>query len=546
TVTGHQFQLLETVTDHQFQLLGTVTDHQFQLLGTVTGTVPPLALFQTFGKSIYEAEWLTNSNGPQIVLLKIDGARAKKDAMFYVELSRHPHIVQTFGLVDDASSENTNSVMLLQEWAPEGNLFEYIQDRSTVLNEIVLCEIFIQIADAMSFLTHNHIIHGDLACRNILVFRFDEMDSKYNLVKLTDFGLSRSSSIYNAVACGSSTVMTIVPVRYAAPEILSEKRPEAYTEKSDIYSMGVLMWEAFSKGLVPWNEIEKDEDVAIKIINGERLKRPLVCNDENWSIIMKCLSKLSKDRPNFIDLKRSLTELQFQFLNIKKSSILIDIPNTTTTTMSNECKTAETLLKVNTTQCLEKENERIKCKARDIANQPFIEKIPCEYCQDLFNLDKHNAHEIDQRVLCGSAQEIYALTVKLYRFYISDINWLISASSTTKNAAVESKFTHTIHSIFDDTVGSLEDTILIKNLPENVTIGELDLLFSLAGEIKCYKTGKRQICIHSKSVNGTKRATITYVDRQSASNAVDQFNDEYADLFDKTIQVQIKKNKRKN
>jgi hypothetical protein len=38
-------------------------------------------LFQTFGKTIYYADWLpTNQNRPEVILLKIDGARAKKQA----------------------------------------------------------------------------------------------------------------------------------------------------------------------------------------------------------------------------------------------------------------------------------------------------------------------------------------------------------------------------------------------------------------------------------------------------------------------------------
>lgn len=43
-------------------------------------------IFQSFGKSIYEVEWI-NRRGPPIILLKIDGAKAKREASFYVQLS---------------------------------------------------------------------------------------------------------------------------------------------------------------------------------------------------------------------------------------------------------------------------------------------------------------------------------------------------------------------------------------------------------------------------------------------------------------------------
>jgi len=44
-------------------------------------------LFQTFGKTIYYTEWLpTKNNRPEIILLKFDGARAKKESSFHVDL----------------------------------------------------------------------------------------------------------------------------------------------------------------------------------------------------------------------------------------------------------------------------------------------------------------------------------------------------------------------------------------------------------------------------------------------------------------------------
>ncbi|CAF1099806.1 unnamed protein product, partial [Didymodactylos carnosus] len=227
---------------------------------------PRKAMFRSFGKSIFEAEWLIkDNNGPKIVLMKIDGARAKKEASFYVDLSRHPHVVRTFGFVDDNSqgniSKSTNSVMLLQEYAPEGSLYELLQELDIVPNEQILLQMFIQTTDAMVFLAYNDIIHGDLACRNILVFRFDERDPRRNLVKITDFGLSRQKILNNN---GNSN---------------------PYTEKSDAYSMGITMWEAYSKGAVPWAEIDNDEEVRRKVVNGEIVSQPPNCKDEKWKII---------------------------------------------------------------------------------------------------------------------------------------------------------------------------------------------------------------------------------------------------------------------
>ncbi|CAF1582327.1 unnamed protein product [Didymodactylos carnosus] len=197
--------------------------------------------------------------------------------------------------------------MLLQEYAPEGNLYEVLQH--VILGENILREIFIQTADAMVFLAHNHIVHGDLACRNILVFRFDEHEPRKNLVKLTDFGISRHSKLYVPTNTVARTTINIVPIRYAAPEVLMN---ELYSEKSDAYSMGVLMWEAYSKGSIPWSKIESDDEVRQRITSGEKLRKPANCSARMWSIIDKCFILSVEQRPTFTNLKYSLLQAQYE------------------------------------------------------------------------------------------------------------------------------------------------------------------------------------------------------------------------------------------
>ncbi|CAF1367180.1 unnamed protein product [Didymodactylos carnosus] len=273
-------------------------------------------LFETYGKTIYPAEWLTNIDGPEIVLLKMNGARAKKEASLYVKLSCHPHIVRTYGLVNVRSDHPTsNSIMLLQEEASEGNLSEYLLDLAELPNENILREIFIQITDAMTFLARNHVIHGDLACRNVLVFAFNPTELKRNLVKLTDFGLSRASILYATVSCASRTVFDIVPIRYAALEILLNNSPDSYSEQSDMYSMGVLMWEALSKGTMPWYLLEHDADVQRQVTSGKRLEQPASCSSKLWLIIRKSMAQQPKDRPDFDTLRTMLLQNSMQPLS---------------------------------------------------------------------------------------------------------------------------------------------------------------------------------------------------------------------------------------
>jgi serine/threonine protein kinase len=246
-------------------------------------------LFQTFGKTIYYAEWLpTNNNRPEIILLKIDGARAKKEAAFYVDLSRHPHIVRTYGFVYEDNNEESNAIMLLQEHASMGSLYDLLQERKKVPDEKILVQMFLQILDAMIFLAFNNVVHGDLACRNVLVFRFDENNPRNNIVKITDFGLGRHSSLYSLASGAAKTTLNIIPVRYVAPEILSKNiTPDDYTEKSDVYSMGVLMWEAYSRGTIPWAKFSDDDQVIRRVMNGELLLKLSNCSDHIGRLFVK-------------------------------------------------------------------------------------------------------------------------------------------------------------------------------------------------------------------------------------------------------------------
>ena len=268
------------------------------------------ALFQNGDKFIYEAEWLKNCQGPEIIILHIRGARALKEASFYVDLSHHPNIVRTFGIVEPGNEQDLG-VMLLQEYAPLGDLSELLQNEPTLPTNLqIFYEIFLQIIDAMTYLVTKNIVHGDLACRNVLVFNFSRNSSKDVLMKLTDFGLTQISAIYQTTNHFTSTINNI-PLRSSAPEILqSPNYRQFYSEKSDIFSMGVLMWECLSKGAIPWIDLS-EEEIKNKVLSGERLKQPTngSCSDQLWSIILMCMAHDPKVRPTFAKLNQLITDL---------------------------------------------------------------------------------------------------------------------------------------------------------------------------------------------------------------------------------------------
>ena len=95
----------------------------------------------------------------------------------------------------------------------------------------------------MEFLEKNKIVHGDLATRNIL------LQKHKTVAKVSDFGLSRS--LYSSVE-DLASVSSGLPVRWMAPEVLKTRM---VNNKSDVWSFGVLVWEMFSLGTVPYPTI---------------------------------------------------------------------------------------------------------------------------------------------------------------------------------------------------------------------------------------------------------------------------------------------------
>ncbi|CAF3845152.1 unnamed protein product [Rotaria sordida] len=188
-------------------------------------------------------------------------------------------------------------MLLLQEYAERGNLSDLLRTEHYPPTPQVIKCIILQIVDALIFLTEQNIVHGDLACRNVLVFEYDRINASRNLVKLTDFGISRRS--------GAETSLDIISILSSAPEVL---RSKTYSEKSDIWALAVLAWEIYSKGTTPLvTQAHRDYSENDRcILAGQRLLRPHVCPVAQWNIFLQCMQQDPNQRPTFIQLQEKL------------------------------------------------------------------------------------------------------------------------------------------------------------------------------------------------------------------------------------------------
>jgi serine/threonine protein kinase len=270
-------------------------------------------LYGMSGKVLYFGQWISRGSD-QIIIVEMTEAIARHEAFFYRELNGHDHIIRTFGYVEN----NINSTIFVQEYALRGDLANLIMDNQIVMSQMLLMEIFSQVIDAMTYVASKSIVHGDLGCRNVLVYKIDPLNPKNTLVKITDFGLARSLNQLSLANEDSS----IIPIRYCAPEILENDNQRNYSEKSDVYSMGVFMWEALSNGEMPYSSINSDHVVRMKKLNGERLIRPSICDRPLWILMEQCWVFNPNERITFEQMKEQLADIKIS----DQSDIYSSIP----------------------------------------------------------------------------------------------------------------------------------------------------------------------------------------------------------------------------
>jgi serine/threonine protein kinase len=250
--------------------------------------------------SVYEAQWKTDEDERPIVLIEKKEEPSAHEKLFYTKFKNHPHIVHTFGFVEN----DRDSFMILQERAPHGSLQSLLETGQFQSSARVLVEIFSQIINAMIDIVSQGFVHGDLRCDNILVFQMHPSDPKRNLVKLANFSLARPND-----PSYIDDRRLFVPVRYCALEILRSAGHSNYSELSDVYSMGVLMWQACSIGKCPYDSSETNGEVRQRKLKGEKLPRPLLCHEQIWSIMEDCWHNEPQLRYEFKDLKTRLSNI---------------------------------------------------------------------------------------------------------------------------------------------------------------------------------------------------------------------------------------------
>ena len=204
---------------------------------------------------------------------------------------KHPNIVKIFGFCLDPAC-------VLLEKAPLGNLYQKLMDTEEKISRTVRFHISCQIASALSYLHRCHIVYRTLKASSVLLWSLD-----FNCaasVKLANF--ERAAYQSPSGLMGKTNFSS-----YPAPEMLRYSFREEYTEKVDIYSFGILLYELVTR----WQPYGGT-------YNGNHSQKPKLSSvvTTSYSTIVKlmeeCWLEESMARPSADHLLLQLSKPSFQ------------------------------------------------------------------------------------------------------------------------------------------------------------------------------------------------------------------------------------------
>ncbi|KAK5976997.1 Tyrosine-protein kinase [Trichostrongylus colubriformis] len=175
-----------------------------------------------------------------------------KEIMHEARLMRHfdhPNVVKFYGV-----AAGQEPLMVIMELANCGALDSYLQKAEQPMDK--KNEMCLQAAWGLEYLHAKNVLHRDIAARNCLYGD--------NKVKISDFGLTREGTVYQM------DPHKRVPIRWLAPETL---KMAIYTQKTDVFSYGIMCWEIYNNGIEPYPGMTVAE-VNQNVKEGYRMELP--------------------------------------------------------------------------------------------------------------------------------------------------------------------------------------------------------------------------------------------------------------------------------
>ena len=197
----------------------------------------------------------------------ISGA-AWREWQCHIRLPPHPHLVHFLGALPMLSAN-----YLVTELVARGSLIDLLHSAAAADRcwwsrpyAVMCCA---RALSAALLHIHSHgFVHRDVSARNVLV------DTDGRMV-LADLGLATQLSPDGSGVSDDGGEQAAVPVRWTSPEALARQR---YSSKSDVWSLGVTLWECVSGGRLPYDHHHSTQQAIAAIV----LQRSQLEVDDSW------------------------------------------------------------------------------------------------------------------------------------------------------------------------------------------------------------------------------------------------------------------------
>ncbi|UZO07701.1 uncharacterized protein OCT59_027977 [Rhizophagus irregularis] len=240
----------------------------------------------SFG-NVVRVNWKTTNHS--FALKSFDnGEITLKEVVNELKLHRsvdlHKNIIRIFGITREETYEvHSIRYSFVLEYADNGTLNDYLSKHFNELDWSDKNQLALQLASAVAFIHDCNIIHRDLHANNILILQKN--------IKLADFGLSKK---IDEKSNNTSKIFGVIP--FIDPRSL-DNRNYKLNKKSDVYSIGVLMWQ-ISSGYKPFYDVGYDGRLILDILNGKREEIIDGTYVEYSNLYRKCWEDNPSERPD--------------------------------------------------------------------------------------------------------------------------------------------------------------------------------------------------------------------------------------------------------
>ncbi|XP_054720282.1 epidermal growth factor receptor-like [Uloborus diversus] len=251
--------------------------------------------YGAFG-TVYKGVWVPEDENVKIpVAIKVlrDGSCPSSNKDFleeaYIMASvDHPNLLKLLAVCMASQS------MLVTQLMPLGCLLDYVRSNKDKIGSKPLLSWSAQIARGMAHLEERRMVHRDLALRNVLL-------QTPGCIKITDFGLAKFLDVHEEYKAAGGKM----PIKWLALECIEHR---VFTHKTDVWAFGVTLWELFTLGGRPYENIPARE-VPELLSKGERLPQPSISTIDVYMIMIKCWMLDAESRPSFKELAQEFAKM---------------------------------------------------------------------------------------------------------------------------------------------------------------------------------------------------------------------------------------------